>query len=272
MSGAMSPSGPRLTPKVARWRYVVPNAITCIGLLIGVTACFRAMEGQHIEAAWLIILCVLLDKLDGTAARVLGATSRIGVQLDSFSDFVTFGLAPATLTYMTIWQGSFEGSSVAAFSMWDGETAQWGLRMLVGSYILCAVIRLAKFNVLTAADADGVFYGYPTTSSGAMMALLLLLLHKYGQVEMITWIPVIAAMLGGLMVSNLPLPKVGSSKTKAIVVLQGVCMVGAYVCGIARIYPEFLMALLLAFSVIGFVWGFVHREELAPTRLDPYPD
>jgi CDP-diacylglycerol--serine O-phosphatidyltransferase len=261
-----------LTPKVARWRYVVPNAITCIGLLIGVTACFRAMEGQHIEAAWLIILCVLLDKLDGTAARVLGATSRIGVQLDSFSDFVTFGLAPATLTYMTIWQGSFEGSSVAAFSMWDGETAQWGLRMLVGSYILCAVIRLAKFNVLTAADADGVFYGYPTTSSGAMMALLLLLLHKHGQVEMITWIPVIAAMLGGLMVSNLPLPKVGSSKTKAIVVLQGVCMVGAYVCGIARIYPEFLMALLLAFSVIGFAWGFVHREELAPTRLDPYPD
>jgi CDP-diacylglycerol--serine O-phosphatidyltransferase len=272
MSGAMSPSGPRLTPKVARWRYVVPNAITCIGLLIGVTACFRAMEGQHIEAAWLIILCVLLDKLDGTAARVLGATSRIGVQLDSFSDFVTFGLAPATLTYMTIWQGSFEGSSVAAFSMWDGETAQWGLRMLVGSYILCAVIRLAKFNVLTAADADGVFYGYPTTSSGAMMALLLLLLHKHGQVEMITWIPVIAAMLGGLMVSNLPLPKVGSSKTKAIVVLQGMCMVGAYVCGIARIYPEFLMALLLAFSVIGFAWGFVHREELAPTRLDPYPD
>ena len=89
---------------------------------------------------------------------------------------------------------------------------------------------------------------------------------------MITWIPVIAAMLGGLMVSNLPLPKVGSSKTKAIVVLQGVCMVGAYVCGIARIYPEFLMALLLAFSVIGFAWGFVHREELAPTRLDPYPD
>ena len=268
----MAHAGPRLTPKVARWRYVVPNAITCIGLLIGVTACFRAMEGQHIDAAWLIILCVLLDKLDGTAARVLGATSRIGVQLDSFSDFVTFGLAPATLTYMTIWQGSFEGSTVAAFAMWDGETSRWVLRMLVGAYILCAVIRLAKFNVLTTADAGGVFYGYPTTSSGAMMALLLLLLHKYEQPEIIAWLPIIAASLGALMVSNLPLPKVGSSKSKAMTIFQGICLVGAYVCGIARIYPEFLMALLLSFSVIGFVWGFLHREELAPTRLDPYPD
>ena len=82
----------------------------------------------------------------------------------------------------------------------------------------------------------------------------------------------IAAALGALMVSNLPLPKVGSSKSKAMRIFQGICLVGAYVCGIARIYPEFLMALLLCFSVIGFVWGFLHREELAPTRLDPYPD
>ena len=97
---------------------------------------------------------------------------------------------------MTIWQGSFEGSTVAAFSMWDGETSRWVLRMLVSTYILCAVIRLAKFNVLTTADSGGVFYGYPTTSSGAMMALLLLLLHKHEQQEIIAWLPIIAAVLG----------------------------------------------------------------------------
>lgn len=268
----MSSGRPRLEPKVARWRYVVPNAITCIGLLIGVTACFRAMEGQHLESAWLIILCVLLDKLDGTAARILRATSRIGVQLDSFSDFVTFGLAPATLTYMVIWKGGFNDVEVAAFAMWEGPTLRWVLRALVASYILCAVIRLAKFNVLTTADAGGIFYGYPTTSSGALMALLFILLHTYDQHEAMRWTPVIAACLGALMVSNLPLPKIGTSNSKAMTIFQGTSIVLAYICGIARAYPEFLMALLVSFSVIGFLWGFAHRDELTPTRLDPYPE
>jgi CDP-diacylglycerol--serine O-phosphatidyltransferase len=268
----MSASAPRLRPKVARWRYVVPNAITCIGLLIGVTACFRAMEGQHLESAWLIILCVLLDKLDGTAARVLGATSRIGVQLDSFSDFVTFGLAPATLTYMVIWQGAFDGAEVASFAMWEGPTGRWVLRALVASYILCAVIRLAKFNVLTTADAGGVFYGYPTTSSGALMVLIFILLSDYGNLSVMRWMPIVAAGLGALMVSNLPLPKIGTSSSRSMSIFQAVSMTGAYICGIARIYPEYLMALLVGFSVVGFLWGFLHRDELTPTRLDPYPE
>jgi CDP-diacylglycerol--serine O-phosphatidyltransferase len=224
------------------------------------------MEGAYYEAAWLIVLCVLLDKADGTAARLLKATSAIGVQLDSFSDFVTFGIAPATLVYMALWQDPDQH-----FVIWQGVVATWVLRVLVAIYVLCACIRLAKFNVLSD-ETDGdmeCFYGLATTLCGATIALCYLVGVQYEAWDLLRWLPVAGFGLGVLMVSNFPMPTLGATKSKFMNGFIGLNVVAAYTLGMTRLLPEYLLGMYL---IGGFVWGLRHREALKPRRLDPYPE
>ncbi len=255
--------------RIPRWRYVVPNAITCTGLLVGLASTFHTMEGDYYEAAWLIVLCVLLDKADGTAARLLKATSSIGVQLDSFSDFVTFGIAPGTLVYMAFWQDPGH-----RFLIWQGTVAAWVLRVLVAIYVLCACIRLAKFNVLSD-ETEGemkCFYGVATTLCGATVALCYIVGIRYEAWELLRWLPVACFAMGVLMVSNFPMPKLASTKSRVVNTIVGLNVVMAYVCGFGRVLPEYLLIMLVLYLVGGFVWGLRYREALKPPRLDPYPD
>lgn len=271
---AMSTSVEAESRPTPRWRYLVPNAITCVGLLIGLTSVFKAMEGQYVEASWLIILCVLLDKLDGTTARLLRATSDIGVQLDSFSDFITFGIAPGVLVFLAVWRGDAAGGDVPheAFAIWQGEAMGWLLRALISTYVLCAVLRLARFNVLTEVEgASKVFYGLPTTPCGAVVATMFIIMHEQEIWASMCWFPVLLAALGLLMVSDLPLPKVAVRESTVLNLIQGVNVVIAYLFGLLRIFPEYLLALLLVYAVVGFLWGFFNRNDLGPERLDPYP-
>lgn len=249
---------------VARWRYVVPNAITLVSLLIGLIAVVTAFGGDTVEAAWLVVLSVLLDKLDGTAARLLRATSRIGVQLDSFADFVTFGIAPGAIVY----------ARLKLDPMWTGEVVQFVLIALVAAYVLSACVRLAKFNVLDdilPADGPKVFYGLPTTFAGGLVAVTYIIGEKYGLEPVIRWLPVVGVVLAGLMVSNYPLPKLAWRKNNAINALQLVNVVLGYTCGVFRFWPEYLLGGVMIYAIFGFGWGFAHKNELKARRLDPYP-
>ena len=106
-------STPTRTP---RWRYVVPNAVTLTGFVLGLVAIMEAFAGDFVESAWLIILCACIDKLDGMTARLLKATSKIGMQLDSFSDMICFGCAPSALVYSLAY-GPMTAQE-PAFAMW----------------------------------------------------------------------------------------------------------------------------------------------------------
>jgi CDP-diacylglycerol--serine O-phosphatidyltransferase len=272
-SNTEPPIPPRKTP---RWRYVVPNAITCASLLVGLVAVgqafIRGEEGGFTNAAWLIVLSVLLDKLDGTAARSLKATSAIGMQLDSFADFVTFGIAPATLLFASGLHKNLAGEP----SLWAGETGLWLLGAACATFVLCACIRLAKFNVLQEdlpPDAPKVFYGMPTTFAGGLTAVLFILGDKYGMDAFLEWLPVVAVVLGALMVSNLPLPKLVRRNVLWIDAIQVVSVIGTYICGLFRILPEYLAINIAFFAVAGFGWGIANRKRLLSyKRLDPYPD
>ena len=131
-------------------------------LLVGLAAFKFAVVGDFLESAWLIVLCVVLDKADGTAARVLKATSTIGAQLDSFADFVSFGIAPAALVFSLI-RGFPPDSGAGPYAAWHPEAMSYLNHILSSVFVLCAAIRLAKFNVITdvARDSTGstVFYG-----------------------------------------------------------------------------------------------------------------
>ncbi len=254
---------------MARWRYVVPNAITCFSLSLGLVSMGHAMAGDHLVAAWLIVLSVLLDKLDGTAARLLGATSRIGVQLDSLSDFVTFGIAPAFIVYAKL-----HGDPVGPGDVWSGEVGQLALMGLLIAYTLMACIRLAKFNVLNdvlPAGGPKVFYGLPSTFAGGLVVVVFIIGLEYGADDVLRWLPAAALGLGLLMVSNLPLPKLAKRDSVALNVFQGVNIVIGYTCGVFRFWPEYILGAVLLYALVGLSWGLLHRRELMPPRLDPYP-
>jgi len=265
------PAAPALPKRpIARWRYVVPNAITLMSLLLGLIAIVYAFEGDTLEAAWLVVLSVLLDKLDGTAARLLRATSRIGVQLDSFADFVTFGIAPSALVFARLVQ---DPTGVGA--AWAGDVSRYVLYALVATYTLATCVRLAKFNVLNdilPADGPKVFYGLPSTFAGGLLAVLYIIAERYGATSLLTAMPYVALVLAAAMVSNLPLPKLAWRRSNALNAFQLANVAVGYVCGVIRVWPEYILAAVSLYAIVGFGWGFVHRRELtAARRLDPYP-
>jgi len=122
----------RLWVLVKRERYVIPNLITSLGLLLGCYSVAISVNGQFYRAALMIELAALCDGLDGVVARASNTASPFGVEYDSLSDVVAFGVAPASLAYM------------------------WALRPLgnvglieAGLFVVCGALRLARFNVQT---------------------------------------------------------------------------------------------------------------------------
>lgn len=238
---------------VASWRYVVPNALTSASLVLGLFVMLAASEGRFLDAAWLMVWCVLLDKADGTSARLLHATSKFGTQLDSLADLVVFGVAPA---------GSLMLLSRARPELFEVYGSFGLVPAALALFVVCSALRLAKFNVLAEDEGPSVFYGMPTTLAGGLLALLLLIGVQYELTGLLRALPLIAGCFALLMVSNMPLPKIGHDAGPAIKVFQLVTVALAYVFGFMRIFPEYLLGISLVYALAGFVWGLVHRSEL----------
>lgn len=144
---------------VYRRRYLVPNLVTLGNMFCGYLAIFYSATGRFQQALLTIAIAILLDGLDGRVARKLSATSEFGMEFDSFSDVVSFGVAPAVLMY------------------------HWGLQSVADdfgifitfAYLLCAASRLARFN-LAPSNLAG-FTGLPTPgAAGAVISLIYLCL------------------------------------------------------------------------------------------------
>ena len=254
---------------------MIPNGITLAGLVIGLAAILQAVKGNHVDSAWLIVLAVLTDKLDGTAARLLRATSDIGVQLDSFADFVAFGLAPAALVLSVVTDLGIGGE---ASPLWTGDAAVWLAYAMCITYSLCAAIRLATFNVLaertkhrptatttSTPSRPEPFAGIPSTFAGALIAVAVILAVKYHVDPLLSAMPGVALVFGLLMVSRLTFPKVGRYPQTWLNAWQLINGVGGYICGIFRVLPEYLGGLLLIYLISGFIWGLSQRSSPPPT-------
>jgi CDP-diacylglycerol--serine O-phosphatidyltransferase len=250
---------------VAKWRYVVPNAITSASLTVGLLVMVAAIEGRFVDAGWLIVLCVLLDKLDGTFARLLGASSNFGVQLDSLADLVVFGVAPAVTLFR------FADAHPDLYEIWAGW--QWFLGASLALFVVCSALRLAKFNVLAEEPKDGpsIFLGMPTTLAGGLMGLLLLVGMQYELEGLLQALPLIALAFALLMVSNLVLPKIGKRDSKIGTYFQALNLVLCYVFGFLRIFPEFILAISLGYALAGFAWGVTHRRDKPEPKPEAQP-
>lgn len=235
------------------WRYVIPNAVTCASLVLGLAAMIAAVDGRFEAAGWFIVWCVLFDKLDGTFARLLNASSKFGVQLDSLADLVVFGVSPAAVLML------LSRSEPEIFGAW-GSFA-WVMRACLALFVVCAALRLAKFNVMSEGGPK-VFFGMPTTLAGGLLGLLLLVGLEYDLTRLLAALPLLALVFGLMMVSNLPLPKVTKRDTAAGNYFQIFNLVACYACGFARVLPEYLLLVTIGYAGVGFVWGALHRREL----------
>ncbi|MEL1135849.1 CDP-diacylglycerol--serine O-phosphatidyltransferase [Desulfitobacterium sp. THU1] len=165
---------------------MIPSLFTLGNLFFGFLAIIWTMDGDYQVAAGLIILSVLMDSMDGKVARRLSVSTEFGKELDSLCDVVSFGVAPAILTYKVLL---------------EGHMGFWGV-LLAAVFALCGAVRLARFNVL---NITTHFLGVPITFAGGIMALLVLFYQS------LPWIiyPIAMALLAFLMVSSFKVPKLG---------------------------------------------------------------
>ncbi len=180
---------------------LVPSTLTLLGLCSGATAIRFALLGDWTHAVAGVIFASIFDMLDGRAARLLGADTRFGAQLDSLADLVSFGMAPGIIMYS--WSLSRMGM------------AGWIATLI---FIAASAVRLARFNVQSVRDegatkADPYFTGLPTPAAACMMLLpLVLSFQQRGDWTEFLQAPglvlVFVAITSVLMVSRLPTPSI----------------------------------------------------------------
>jgi CDP-diacylglycerol--serine O-phosphatidyltransferase len=137
------------------------NSITALSLACGFVSIVFSLEGHFTFASWAIILSVVFDGLDGQVARNNPVPSDFGKELDSLADVVCFGIAPALLGYIFIYRTFYFWAALALFI-----------------YLLCSVMRLAKYNITPREKLAAYFYGLPTTVSGGVLASFILIFRK----------------------------------------------------------------------------------------------
>ena len=142
-------------------RMILPNAITLIGVCIGLTSIKFALDGKFALAVVAILFAGLMDALDGRIARLIKGTSKIGKELDSLGDVISFGVAPAFIMYF--WNLQYL------------DKLGWFVCLM---YVVCVALRLARFNVNSEEESswkDNFFEGVPAPAGGIVVLMPLVL-------------------------------------------------------------------------------------------------
>ncbi|MES2252918.1 MAG: CDP-diacylglycerol--serine O-phosphatidyltransferase [Pseudomonadota bacterium] len=174
---------------------MIPNITTLMALCCGMTAIRFALLEKWELAIVSVLLAAILDALDGRLARLLNSASRFGAELDSFSDFLSFGIAPALIMYLR------------GLSNW-GETG-WAIALF---FTICMSLRLARFNVTSIeidqpAWREGFSTGVPAPAGGFLALYPIILQHAIPGLafaQNLTCYALFMLLASGLMVSRIP--------------------------------------------------------------------
>lgn len=190
-------------------RSLIPNLFTLMNTFCGFLSIVNAAEGNYVYASVLIVVAAIFDMLDGLAARITKSASEFGVELDSLSDVVSFGAAPAFLAY-----------KVYLFHLHE-----FGL-LISAFYLICGALRLARFNVQLVGFDKKYFYGVPIPTAAIVISATVITFYDPVEkfpvfIEEYFFLIVLALSL--LMVSKikyptLPKPSLKEFKNKPIFV------------------------------------------------------
>src|SRR5690242_6604050 len=193
LDGFMSDDTPVRRPR-HRGIYLLPNLFTTAAMFSGFYAIVASIGGRYAEAAIAVFVAALLDGLDGRVARLTGTQSEFGVQYDSLSDLVSFGLAPALVLY------TWSLSSLREYGAMWGKVG-WAAAFI---YASCGALRLARFNTQVAVIDKRYFQGLASPAAAAVCMSFVWTMEKTGipgsTLCFVT--PVLAVVVGLLMVSN----------------------------------------------------------------------
>jgi len=175
--------------------YLLPNLFTTAGLFAGFYAIVAAMSSNFEAAAIAIFVAMVMDGIDGRVARLTNTQSDFGVQYDSLSDMVCFGLAPSLIVFEWALRSMIEQG-------WIWSKLGW-LSAFV--YTAGAALRLARFNTQVGSADKQYFQGLPSPSAAAVLAGLVWFSEDNGLSGEDMWMvgAILAATLGALMVSNI---------------------------------------------------------------------
>ena len=198
-------------------RYLLPNILTLGGVCLGISSIKFSIDGNFSLAVTLILFASILDALDGRIARLIKGTSEFGKELDSLTDFVSFGIAPVFILYF--WELKNYGK------------LGWAITLI---YSVCCVLRLARFN-LTKINSQEIwknnyFEGVPSPAGGIL--ILFPLIFELAQLntvlEMRSITPFFTVLIAVLLVSKIPtlsLKKISISPKATIFILLGIGLV-----------------------------------------------
>jgi CDP-diacylglycerol--serine O-phosphatidyltransferase len=235
-------------------RVLIPNLITLTGLCFGLSSIRFALELEYSLAVVCILLAGICDVLDGMLARQLNSESDLGAQLDSLSDFLSFGIAPGLLLYMTIFN---QDSRLGAFAA------------LV--FIIFSCLRLALYNVQledikSATDEGPYFFTGIPTPMGAVL-ILLPLTHTFLGYDWaynnLNFVAAYTVLVSGLLVSKIP---TFSIKRKGLRIITKILVLIIF-SGIMMSMINFLwvtlnlMALAYIFTIPFSVWAWQGRPK-----------
>ena len=221
--------------KPSNFIYILPNLFTAASIFSGVFSMISATNGEFDKAAWLILLALIFDGLDGRVARLTNTCSRFGIEFDSLADLVAFGVAPSLLMYLYI------GHDFGRFGI-----------VASALFVIFGAIRLARFNVMTSQTEPSVFIGVPIPTAAVFVSLLVLLFHKYNLAANLGIVVIILSIFVSiLMVSNIRYPSFKKINYKPKYVMK----LFASILGVALIIFVFPIEGFSIFFIIYILYG-----------------
>jgi len=174
-------------------RVILPNILTLVGVCIGLTSIKFAFDGKFELSIIAVIVAGIIDGLDGRIARLIKGTSKVGKELDSLTDVISFGVAPAFIMYF--------------WSLSEIGRLGWLISLI---YVICVTLRLARFNVSSEGEAswkDNFFEGIPSPAGGILV--LMPLVYSFSEIQFFNpnykiIVPILFISISILLISKIP--------------------------------------------------------------------
>ncbi len=223
--------------------YILPNGLTLSGMFFGFYAILSALNGDYPKAAWSILIATVFDGLDGWVARLTNSTTKFGVELDSLSDLVAFGVAPSVLVYTWSLNPFGRPGAAAAFL-----------------FVACGALRLARYNVQMGSTEKLSFTGMPIPAAAIVIATLVIFYHSLSDEvpEKSVLVLLLTVVLAILMISTMRFhsaKEIGFKERKPFWAL----VLFVIIIVVTVVHPP--MA-LFSFAMAYLLWGIIENAYL----------
>ncbi|WP_145597126.1 CDP-diacylglycerol--serine O-phosphatidyltransferase [Candidatus Pelagibacter sp. FZCC0015] len=245
-----------VTDKKTNARVILPNMLTLIGVCIGLSSIRFALDGKFEFAIIAIMFAALIDGLDGRIARLIKGTSKVGKELDSLTDMISFGVAPAFIMYF------WKLNTLGRFG--------WLLCLI---YVICVALRLARFNVNTGQAPswrDNFFEGVPSPAGGILVLTPLifsLTSFDFIKINYDVVVPIFFIVTSLLLISKFPsysFKKIVIQRKATIFLLFGIVLF----FGLLLIYPFNVISISAIIYLCMLPISFVHYQKLKKQNED----